>query len=229
VISRLAFFFLLFLFNGPLSAAQRFPLTTPDGLDSHNVVVESSRHRGRRGIRVVETAGAAASSTPAVAVIEETDFENGTIEVDVAGERTPGASEGARGFIGVAFRISDDLSRFENFYIRPTNGRSTDQLRRNHSTQYASYPDYPWHRLRKDSPGVYESYADLETGAWTHLKIVVRGSYAELYVNRAPQPALIVNDLKNPPGRGRVGLWIGAETVGHFANLVITEANEVKK
>src|ERR1700721_467567 len=76
----------------------------------------------------------------------------------------------------------------EYFYLRPPNGRSGDQLRRNHSVQYVSTPDYPWERLRKETPGVYESYADLDPGAWTRMKVVVSGKRAKLYVNGADQP-----------------------------------------
>jgi hypothetical protein len=48
----------------------------------------------------------------------------------------------------------------------------------------------------KETPGVYESHADMEAGAWTHMKILVSGTRASLYVNGAAQPCLIVNDLK---------------------------------
>jgi hypothetical protein len=106
-------------------------------------------------------------------------------------------------------------------YLRPTNGRADDQLRRNHSTQYISYPDYPWYRLREESPAVYESYTDLVPGAWTPVKIVVSGQRAELYVNRAEQPCLIVNDLKLGATRGQIALWIGAGTEAYFSTLVI--------
>jgi hypothetical protein len=58
-------------------------------------------------------------------------------------------------------------ARTESIYLRPTNGRADDQLRRNHSVQYDSVPDFPWFRLRKESPGVYESYTDLEAGEWS--------------------------------------------------------------
>ena len=43
-----------------------------------------------------------------------------------------------------------------------------------------SHPDQPWHRLRKESPGVYESYVDLVPGEWTRVKIVVAGTTARL-------------------------------------------------
>ena len=186
-------------------------------------IVEIAKYRGSPAIRVTE-AEPTGADLHSMAIIEGSDFEDGEIEADVVGLPKPGASEGARGFIGLAFRIGDDAKRLEYVYLRPTNGRAEDQLRRNHSTQYASAPDYPWHRLRKESPGVYESYTDLEAGAWTHMRIVVHGTDARLYVNHAPQPCLIVRDLKLGKSRGAVALWIGSEAIGYFRNIKITPA-----
>jgi hypothetical protein len=114
-------------------------------------------------------------------------------------------------------------AQYECFFLRPTNGRADDQLRRNHSTQYISYPDYPWHRLREESPGVYESYTDLVPGAWTPIRIVVSGTQAQLYVNRAEQPCLIVNDLKLGEAQGQIGLWIGSGTEAYFSAVIVKE------
>jgi len=88
-----------------------------------------------------------------------TDFnlENGTIEVKVLSRLLPDAPAFARGFIGLAFRINPDNSAFESIYIRPTNGRADDQIRRNHSVQYYAYPDYKFNRLRKEFPELYET------------------------------------------------------------------------
>src|SRR5688572_33379506 len=113
-----------------------------------------------------------------------------------------------RGFVGIAFRVQKQGIGFECFYLRPTNGRADDQLRRNHATQYVSHPDYPWFRLREENPGVYESYTDLVPGEWTKVKIVVSGVQAQLYVNGAEQPCLIVNDLKLGHIEGLIALWI---------------------
>src|SRR5678816_4251603 len=79
------------------------------------------------------------------------------------------APDFARGFIGIAFRINDSNTKYESFYIRPTNGRADDQVRRNHSVQYYSYPDYKFDRLRKESPERYESYADMALNQWLSL------------------------------------------------------------
>ena len=153
-------------------------------------------------------------------ILKDSDFHNGTIEADIAGAPRTGASEGARGFVGIAFRVKDS-DHYECFYIRPTNGRSDDQLRRNHSTQYISEPDWPWQRLRKEAPGVYESYADMEPDKWMHMKIVVSGTHADLYVNHALQPSLVVNDLKLGDSAGAIALWTGSETDAHFANVTV--------
>jgi hypothetical protein len=149
-------------------------------------------------------------------------FHNGTIEVDVAGKPQANAPADARGFIGLAFRSKPDATQYECVYIRPTNGRADDQVRRNHSTQYCSYPDYEWLRLRTESPGKYESYVDLVPGEWTHLKIEVAGVTMRLYVNGAQQPALLVNDLKMGDTEGAIALWIGVGTEGYFADLKVT-------
>ena len=109
--------------------------------------------------------------------------------------------------------------KYEALYIRPANGRATDQLRGNHSTQYISTPDWPWERLRKESPGVYESYADMVAGEWTRLRIAVHGTEAELYVGGA-QPSLLLHDLKLGDSTGNVGLWIGSGTEGYFNSRV---------
>jgi hypothetical protein len=93
-----------------------------------------------------------------------------------------------------------------------------DQLYRNRSTQYESDPDFPWNLLRKEAPGAYESYADVESGAWIKLRIEVSGTKARLYVNGAPQPALIVNDLRLGESRGKIALWARISSEAYFSN-----------
>jgi CubicO group peptidase (beta-lactamase class C family) len=200
----------------------RNALSSTAGLIAHGVQLEAVSYRGRPAVRVVN-----APRVPdyAFAIVPGTDLEDGTIDVDVGGQPEPGASPGARGFIGIAFRIGTDPRVFECFYIRPTNGRADDQLRRNHSTQYISSPEFPFDRLRTEAPGVYESYVDLVPGEWTHLRIAVAGSTARLFVNGAPEPTLLVKDLKHAPRAGLVGLWIGDETDGYFSRLEISPAS----
>src|SRR5262249_59682508 len=67
--------------------------------------------------------------------------------------------------------------------------------------------------------GLSRSYADMEAGAWTHLKVEVQGTEGRLYVNGATQPTLIVNDLKLGDTHGAIALWSHTFTDGYFANL----------
>ncbi len=205
-----------------LSAQPRtFPLNSTEGLKLNKVGAEAVTFKGRKAIRVTEAAGPPSQLEDRLAILPVADFQDGAIEVDVAGQPAAGAMEAARGFVGVAFRVSPDVSRFECFYLRPTNGRADDQVRRNHSAQYFSFPDFPWYRLRKEFPEKYESYVDLVPGEWTKVKIEVRGAKARLFVHGNEQPTLLVNDLKLGETKGAVAVWIGPGTQAHFSNLRI--------
>lgn len=211
--------------------AQSSPLDSGKGLQPHNVTVDRMSYQGRRAIRVRSLASADAAydvqksgAGGGVVVFEGSSFHNGIIEVDVAGKPQANAPALARGFVGIAFRVPPDASRYDYVYVRPTNGRADDQERRNHSTQYASFPDNEWLKLRTEFPGKYESYVDLIPGEWTHLKIEVDGVKMRLYVNGASQPTLLVNDLKLGDGSGSVALWIGVGTEAYFANLKLTSS-----
>jgi hypothetical protein len=192
---------------------------TTDRLVAKNASIAQTNFKGRSAVQVIAAPDAANATS--YAVVKDTAFRDGTIEVDLAGQPAAGAQAGARGFIGIAFRLQGDGS-YEYIYLRPTNGRADDQVRRNHSTQYSAHPDFSFAESRKVAPEKYESYVDLEPGVWTKFKITVEGSKARLYVHGAEQPCLIVNDLKHEPKEGGVALWVGPGTEGYFANLKIT-------
>lgn len=203
------------------------PLDAPNERQSRNVKAEQVTYKGRAALRVTDTAAASVVDGERLVILSKTEFQDGVIEIELTGEPAANAGEGARGFVGVAFRVNldpaKDTVKYECFYLRPTNGRADDQVRRNHSTQYISHPDFPWHRLRKEFPEKYESYVDLVPGEWTKLKIEVRGNKALLYVHDAPQPVLVVNDLKQGQSQGQIALQIGPGTVAHFANLRLSK------
>ena len=219
----------------------RVPLESAAGLRLHNVSATPATLQGRKGLRVElseEAMRRLKAMTPEeqqkavqqglveqLAVIEASDFGDGVIEAEIAGAPRADAGEGARGFVGIAFRVQDDLKTYDAFYLRPTNGRADDQLRRNHAAQYISHPAWPWFRLREETPGKYEAYVDLVPGEWTKIRIEVQGERAKLFVNGQPQPTLIVNDVKTGArGRGRIALWIDSGTVAYFRDLTVTPA-----
>ena len=217
---RIALILLLAL---PLFAETKtYRLNSLDGVQLLNAKADVVTYRGKKALRIIENPPAdAQQGFETLAILTGSDFKDGVIEAEIAGVPATGADALARGFVGIAFRVQSDPSKYECFYIRPTNGRANDQLRRNHSTQYISHPDWPWFRLRKEVPGVYESYTDLVPGEWTKIRIEVSGVTARLFVNGAPQPCLIVNDLKHGESQGRIALWIGQGTEAHFSGLVV--------
>jgi hypothetical protein len=205
-----------------------YPLETAAGLRVQNVVAEPATLEGKKGVRVSFGTMAPEQQVQVepLAVIEGVEFSSGTIEAEIAGMPAPGAVGGARGFVGIAFRLQPDMKTYDAFYLRPTNGRADDQERRNHATQYISHPDWTWSRLRQETPSKYESYVDVVPNVWTRIKIEVAGDKARLYVNDNPQPVLIVNDVKSgAAARGGVALWIGPGTIAHFRNVRVTPGN----
>lgn len=212
-------------FSQESSNSNSFPLTSSDGLTLINVVASQSEYKEQKGIRVMKDKENVKDET--LVILDDILFENGVIELELAGKRLEDTDKNMRGFVGLAFHIdTSDYHSYECFYLRPENGRAEDQLRRNHSVQYINHPDFPWHILREESPGVYESYADLVPGDWTKVKIEVSGKTAKLYVNDAEQPCLIVNDLKLAGKEGGIALWLHASTLAYFRNLKITHINE---
>lgn len=199
-----------------------YPLASLDELELHNVQADLVNYQGRQAMRLDENYQEG-TDEEAIAIISASNFKEGVIETEIVGTVRPDAPADVRGFVGIAFRVQSQGKQFECFYIRPTNGRAEVQIRRNHATQYVSHPDYPWYRLREENPGVYESYTDLVPGEWTPIKIVVAGEKAQLYVNNAEQPCLIVNDLKlGADGQGQIALWVGGGTVAYFSAIRVS-------
>lgn len=195
-----------------------------DKLVPNQVSMSFERMMGKEALKVVKDSTIQKVDEPTFVKINGINFTNGTIEVKVLSRLLKNASALARGFIGVAFRVDATNSTYECIYIRPTNGRADDQVRRNHSTQYYAYPDYKFDRLRKESPEKYESYADMTLNEWITLKIVVNGQEAKLYLNDAKQPCLIVKDMKlGATQSGGIGLWVDVGTEGYFTDLKITQ------
>lgn len=149
------------------------------------------------------------------------NLENGVVEVKVLSRLLPNAPAFARGFIGLAFRINEDNSAFESIYLRPTNGRADDQFRRNHTIQYFAYPDYKFDRLRAESKGEYETYADIGLDEWITVRIECKGKSATLYLNDQEVPAFLVKEMLGSTNSGSIGLWVEIGTEGYFKDFKI--------
>lgn len=203
--------------------AQKISLDTKNLLPNQ-VYMSTEKLDGKAVIKVIKDSTLQAVDEATFVKIKDVDFKDGIIEVMVLSRLHQKARPSDRGFIGMAFRINADNSKFECIYIRPTNGRAEDQIRRNHSIQYFSFPDFKFPRLRKESPEMYESYADMGLNEWIKIRIEVKGKQAKLFLNDNKQPSLVVNDLKmGADASGALGLFVDVGTEGYFRDLKITK------
>ena len=159
---------------------------------------------------------------PTYVKLKDFEFADGVFEVKMlARVQRPAIFPASQGFIGFNFRINGDDTAFESIYLRPNIGRADMQLSRNHSVQYVSYPGYKFDRLRKDSPGLYETYADIGLDEWITMRVHVLGDRSELYLNDARHPSFIVNKLKGTSFSGGVGLFVDIGTEGYFKDFKV--------
>jgi hypothetical protein len=218
---KTASFLLVLVFVSTASLSQIIKFDK-NNLEPNQVTMTLQKLDGKDVVKVIKDPAVASSDAPTFVKIKGVEFKDGTIEVTLLSKLLPDASPSARGFIGLAFRITSDNSKFESIYLRPTNGRADDQIRRNHSVQYFSFPDYDFDRFRKEAPEKYESYADMGLNEWIRMKIVVKGVQAKLFLNDNKQPSLIVNDLKHGADlAGGIGLWLDGGTEAYFADMKV--------
>ncbi len=176
-----------------------------------NRSVESVNEDGKKAVRFNELPG------EGYMILKGIDFSNGVIEFDVKGKNVVQQS-----FVGFVFHGQDEKT-YEAVYFRPFNFASPDTARRGHAVQYIAMPDYPWEKLRETFPGKYENKVNPvpDPNGWFHVKIIVEGKKVSVYLNDAQKPSLEVEKLTNTT-KGGVGLWVGNNSGGSFANLTIT-------
>ena len=160
-----------------------------------------------------------ASADVGLAWVEGTDFGEGTIELDVRGKDVFQQS-----FLGVAFHGKNDTT-YESVYIRPFNFRATDPARHEHAVQYMTLPEFDWPVLRERFPEEFENPVNstLSPTDWVPLRIDVRGAKVQVFVGLVANVTLEARKL-GTLDRGLVGLWVGNNSDGDFANLRVTPA-----
>ncbi len=141
----------------------------------------------------------------AVAVVGDSEFTDGIIEYDVA-------FPDERGFVGVIWRFQD-AQNFEKFYIRPHQSGNPDASQYtpviNAMTGWQLYPQY----------GARIKFPFNE---WIHVKVVVSGKSAEVYVNDMNEPALFISELKSGIESGKVGVETENFAAAYFTNFSFT-------
>ena len=182
----------------------------PDRLEVFNRTATRLVDGTRTGIHL------SASADNGVAYLQGIELGNGTIELDVRGKDVPQQS-----FVGVAFHGVDGTT-YDAIYFRPFNFKTDDSVRHAHAVQYVSQPTYPWQKLRAEQPGKYEQPVSPapDPNGWFHVRVVVAAPQVKVFVNEAKEPSLVVTQLSDRR-KGRVGLWVGNNSAGDFANLKV--------
>jgi Domain of Unknown Function (DUF1080) len=159
-----------------------------------------------------------AKENDGVAWLNGVEFSNGIIDLDIRGRDVLQQS-----FVGIAFHGIDERT-LDAIYFRPFNFQAEDSTRRIHAVQYVSGPDYPWDRLRREQNGKYEKSINPppNPGDWFHVTILISYPHIKVFVNGNKEPSLVVDQLNNRQ-KGRIGLWVGNNSDGDFANLVIED------
>jgi len=200
---------LVVLFAASSVAAQRRSIE-PKDVQVFNRRVSSLSDGTRKGLRLSENPG------DGVAYLRGIELGNGTIEFDLKGKDVQGQS-----FVGVAFH-GVDSSTYDAIYFRPFNFKAEDPARRSHAVQYISHPTYTWQKLRAERPGIFEQPVNPapDPNAWFHVRVVVASPKVSVFVGDAKEPCLVVTRL-NDRTNGLVGLWVGNNSGGDFADLKI--------
>ncbi|MEM9276172.1 MAG: hypothetical protein AAGA80_24910 [Cyanobacteria bacterium P01_F01_bin.143] len=236
-------------------ASERFnayPLDSLDGLKPNGVSPTIETYQGVNCLKLVPLPEVEHSDGPTFAILENSNFHNGVIEISLSGTEPEDADSRDKDeffgdFVGIGFRIQSDayeasqidpeiapqlspkinpasVSQFECIYFRPSN--ALDENKKNRTVQYFAYPKYKFSILRKQFPGVYESYAPIAPKQWFRIRLEVQGEIAKLYVNGSDEPSLVVSDLKLGDSRGAIGLFVERECVAYFSDLKITYYND---
>lgn len=141
-----------------------------------------------------------------VALSPAAGFADGTLDVDVA-------VHGHAGFAGIVFRAAS-ADDYELVYLRTHRSRQWDAL------QYTPVfnGNEGWQLYTGNG---FNAAAEIPANRWVHLRIVIDGVTAKVFVDDAAVPQLTITDLKRPWSRGRVGLW-GRSGAASFSNFKAT-------
>lgn len=141
-----------------------------------------------------------------LALIKDSEFTDGIIEYDVAFSKK-------RGFFGAVWRLQDSAN-YEKFYMRPHQSGNPD------ANQYTPVFNHQsgWQLYYGKGYGAAVKYAFDE---WIHVKIVVSGQNAEVYIKNMDKPVLSAL-LKRNTKAGKIGLIHERFEPVHFANFSFT-------
>jgi len=187
-------------------------ILSANGFSTTNRKVNALPNHERNGVAL------SAEQGDGMAWLNGVTFANGIIELDMRGKNVEQQS-----FLGIAFHSLTDTKTMDVIYFRPFNFLAADSVKRSHSVQYASHPEYPWQVLREKFNGQYEK--DIKStpnpNEWFHVRVEVNYPQLKVFVNGSTVPSLVVKKL-NERKSGLLGLWAGNNSDGAYANLRVT-------
>ncbi|MCI0444143.1 hypothetical protein L0152_13155 [bacterium] len=145
-----------------------------------------------------------------IAVVEDSQFTDGIIEFDIA-------FSGERAFMGAFWRMQDP-DNYEEFYVRPHQSGNPD------ANQYEPvFNDVAaWQLYHGEGYGAPTKY---NFNQWNHIKLVISGKQADVYINDMNAPVLFISDQKREIKSGRVGVSVGNFAPGYYSNFSYTPLN----
>jgi hypothetical protein len=138
------------------------------------------------------------------AILKDFEMRDGVIDADVA-------TSAKRGFFGFDFRIDADGVNYEEVYLRPHKSGLPDAM------QYTPVLNSGRNWQIYNGPG-FTGAVEIPKDSWFHLRLVVTGAQAKLYLKDMTTPALVMDDLKSGVKKGKVALngLLGATYYSNF-------------
>lgn len=180
---------------------------------AQSIAPDSSRWQLDGEAKAVEYQGRKALSiSGGSATLKDLQLRDGVIDVDVS---TPAS----RGFFGIQFRIGDDDANGEWVYLRQHKSGLPDAM------QYTPVLNTGLNWQLYSGPG-FIGRIDVPRDEWFHMRLVITGAQAKLYVKDMEKPALEIADLKSGIQKGKIALAVlTGET--YFSNFDVKETKDV--
>ena len=201
-------FFLSVALPSPLHAQSTPIPLTPDHwiISERNERITPSKSLANNG-KVVDFLGRPSLClVKGFAYVRDLDLQNATIDADLAMD--PNGN-----FVGLAFRVKSD-DEYELFFFRPGASGSIQAIQYTPGLQGAN----AWQLYNFPK---YVARATIPDDRWFHVRVVVAALTAKLYLDNAPDPALVISDLKQGYSHGSIGFW-GQEGGGYISNVAYT-------
>ena len=188
-----------------LNAQQNIPFT-----DKRWVIqAQGQMHEGYKGMNSLYLQGG-------MAYIKDAGFLNGIIEFDIY-------LSYVTSFSGLVFRLTDPIN-YEELYLRAQQSSNPDAYQYtpvyNGNAAWQLYHDQydlvndgfiSW-KPRGSGMG-YNGVLSFPFDRWLHVKLLVKGTQAELYLDKKETPAAFIRQLKMGNRAGGVGIKYGGDKI----------------